>query len=362
MKQSAWKTEFEASLAGRGSVAELERWYAQMTSNGYAFSCSSGTMGLYFALRAAGVGVGDEVIVPAFDWFAAAAAVLHCGAVPRFANVGLRTYTVSPASVKLCATERTRAVIATHLFGHPCDMPALRRWCDSQGLILIEDGSHALGAICGGRVVGAWGDMACFSLGIGKPVSAGEGGMVVTSSDVLYDRLLALGAHPTRQVYSGVELNPFCLRAPLHPHGAKLALQNSVGFTARLQARQVALKEWNTRLAALELPIHLVHVQREATHAVYAYCPRVLHSHLREAVLEQLNRMGIAACAGSPAFYIPGALNRALNQGYWHDHPAVERLQQICRVKARNAKVLERTLITVDLALSTDEQVYTNSQ
>lgn len=336
----------EAGIAGRGPIATLEETFATWLGVPWAVSVSSGTLALYFSLRAVGVRPGDEVILPAFDWFAATAAVLHCGAIPRFADVELDTYTLSPRALACSLTERTRAVIATHLFGNPCDLPALRRWCDRQGIPLIEDASQAMGAECSGRKVGAWGDLACFSLTVGKPLTTGEGGIILTPHEALYERLLALCAHPLRQQYAGLEPNPFSLRAPLNPLGVERFLEAWKTFPQRLQERQLALQRLNAFIEASGLPLFPVQVQRESTHAAYRLCPRVIEGSSREEVVEALQAQGWLAGEGSPAHDLPHALRRALQAGHWRHHP--QALERASRSRCPNARRLERTLITLE--------------
>jgi perosamine synthetase len=343
------RREWEACLAGRGAIESLERTVAEALGVPWAVSVASGTLALYFALRAAGVRAGDEVILPAFDWFAATAAVLHCDAVPCYADVSRATYTLSPHAVARCRTARTRAVIATHLFGNPCDMPALRRWCDRHQIALIEDLSQAMGATCAGRPVGAWGDLACLSLTFSKPLTSGEGGLILTPHAHLYERLLTLCAHPLRQYYAGLEPDPFSLRAPLNPLGVELFRKSWAQLPIQLQQRQRALQEWNARLAQIGVPLLPVQVQRNATHALLYYCPLVPPGHSPAQVVATLQSHGILARVGSPAHYLPLALRRALQAGHWRHHPDVANLFHASRARCPNARQLASNLLTVDI-------------
>lgn len=342
------RARLEAGAAGRGDIAQLEETFARWLGVPWAVSVSSGTLALYFALRAVGVRPGDEVIVPAFDWFAATAAVLHCGAIPRFADVELTTYTLSPHAVARCRTESTRAVIATHLFGNPCDLPVLRRWCDCHQIALIEDASQAAGAECAGKKVGSWGDLACFSLTFSKPLNAGEGGIIVTAHEELYARLLALCTHPLRQLYAGIEPNPFCLRAPLNPLGVERFLQAWQAFPQTLRQQQAALHQLNTFIESGSLPLLPVYTQHHCTHAGYRLCPRMWQEQAIEAIKDELETAGWLVWTGSPAHYLPRALHNALQTGVWDTHPHQHALQRAAQACCPNARRLQRTLITVE--------------
>lgn len=150
---------------------------------------NSGTTALQLGMRAARIGRGDEVIIPSFAAPAVATAVALTGATPIFADIDPHTYGLDPRSVRSRVTPRTVAIVAVHLFGHPADMPALRRIADQQGLILVEDAAHAHGAGIAGRPVGSFGTLAAFSFGPSANLTTGEGGMVGTHISDLHARL-----------------------------------------------------------------------------------------------------------------------------------------------------------------------------
>ncbi|MCS6918690.1 MAG: DegT/DnrJ/EryC1/StrS family aminotransferase, partial [Fimbriimonadales bacterium] len=339
---------FEASAAGRGAVAELEQTLADAVGVPYALATASGTLALYFALRAVGVRVGDIVVVPAYDWYAATAAVLHSGAIPYFVDVQLDSATLSPHALRRVRPAGVRAVIVTHLFGNPADLPALRRWCDQHGIALIEDLSHALGATCAGKPVGAWGDLACLSLTFSKPVHAGEGGVILTRSEALYDRLLALCAHPLRQSYAGLEPNPYALRAPLNPLGFEVFLSCWEAFPQYRATRQRLLWQLTCWAKACDLGVVPLRPARpDATATGYRLCLRLRKPHLQKQVLHALEASGWQAGAVSGAFEQPSALRRALQAGYWQEHPCVEALHRAAQTRCPNARTLHRELICV---------------
>lgn len=139
---------------------------------------NSGTSGLHLGLLASGVGPGDEVIVPSFTFAATANSVAITGATPVFADIALDDYTLDPGAVEAAITERTKAIMPVHLYGHPAKMHALREVADRHGLQLFEDAAQAHGASLAGVPVGAFGTFAMFSLYPTKNMTSGEGGMV----------------------------------------------------------------------------------------------------------------------------------------------------------------------------------------
>lgn len=173
-----------SGMIAQGPVtAAFEDEFAAYCGVPHAVAVSNGTTALHAALLAAGVGPGDEVVVPAFTFFATASSVSMCGAVPVFADVDPATATIDPADILTKVTEKTKAVIAVHLYGQPCDAAAVKKICDEKDLIFIEDAAQAHGAEYHGTRTGALGDLACFSFYATKNMATGEGGMVTTASD-----------------------------------------------------------------------------------------------------------------------------------------------------------------------------------
>lgn len=163
-------------------VQEFERAFADLHEVPYALSCANGTVALEVALRAVGVGPGDEVIVPPLTFVASAAAVLLCEAAPVFADIDPHTLNLSPAAAEAAITPRTRAIVVVHFGGHPAEMDAFREIARRHALALVEDAAHAHGARWRGTPVGGWGDVGTFSFQAFKLMTAGEGGIIVTRS------------------------------------------------------------------------------------------------------------------------------------------------------------------------------------
>ena len=166
-------------------VATFEREFAEYHQAGHAICLTNGTLAIAAALRAAGVGLGDEVIVPPYTFIATASAALFVGAVPVFADVDPDTHLLDPAAAEAAITERTKAVIVVHLAGRPADLDAFTALGERRGLAIIEDAAQAHGAAYKGRKVGAIGDLGTFSFQSSKNITAGEGGAVVTDDDRL---------------------------------------------------------------------------------------------------------------------------------------------------------------------------------
>jgi dTDP-4-amino-4,6-dideoxygalactose transaminase len=177
---------------------DFERALGEYVGTPHAVTVSSGTAALHLALLAAGVGPGDEVIVPAFTFVASASAARYAGAEPVLCDVvSPRRFNIDPEDVARRITPRTKAVVAVHFCGYPADLQALRELCDEHGLALIEDCAQAIGASANGngRQVGTVGDLGAFSFFSKKQLCVGEGGMVTTSSEEHAERVRLLRSH-----------------------------------------------------------------------------------------------------------------------------------------------------------------------
>jgi len=182
--------------------AALEKEIAALVGVPHAVACNSGTDALHLALRAAGIGPGDEVVTPAFTFIATAEAIAYVGAKPAFADVDGATFNMSAATLEKALTPRTRAVIVVHLFGQCADMPPLSDLCKRRGLVLVEDCAQAIGADWAGTQAGAWGDFGCYSFYPTKNLGAyGDAGLV-TTREAKHDAMLRmLRHHGSRQTY-----------------------------------------------------------------------------------------------------------------------------------------------------------------
>ena len=176
-------------------IAEFEQTVADYVGAKYAVAISNGTSALHAACFAAGIEPGDEVITTPLTFAASANCVLYCGGTPVFADVDPKTYNIDPEDIQRKITDRTKAIIAVHLAGQPCDMDAIHSIAREHGLIVIDDGAHALGSVYKGKKVGSMSDMTTFSFHPVKPITTGEGGMIVTDNEDFYKKMLLFRSH-----------------------------------------------------------------------------------------------------------------------------------------------------------------------
>ncbi|MBT0653022.1 DegT/DnrJ/EryC1/StrS family aminotransferase [Geomobilimonas luticola] len=171
-------------------ITEFEDEFATYTGTRYASSVCNGTVALHLALVALGIGPGDEVIVPTLTYISSVNAIAYTGATPVFVDSLESTWQMDPDDVSRKISPNTRAIMVVHLYGHPCDMDPLVSIAKEHGLFMIEDCAEAFGSFYKGRHVGSFGDIATYSFYGNKTITTGEGGMVVTNDETLYDRVV----------------------------------------------------------------------------------------------------------------------------------------------------------------------------
>jgi dTDP-4-amino-4,6-dideoxygalactose transaminase len=257
--QSGWLTMGPRTQA-------FEAAFGEHVGAEHAVAVSSGTAALHLAMLAAGVGPGDEVIVPALTFVATAAAVRYTGATPVLCDIkGSHDLTVDPDSVRACLTPRTRAVVAVHLMGYPADVLTLRELCDERGLRLVEDVAQAVGAQVGDRQVGTVGDLGCFSFFSKKQLCVGEGGMVLTDDVELAAVVRRLRAHGLtsatwerhRGYAEGYDVVDFGFNYRLDEPRAALGLSRLPRLRDDIAARRRNVMRYREKLASqpeIELP------------------------------------------------------------------------------------------------------------
>jgi perosamine synthetase len=242
----------------------LERFEAEFSRRlgvGHTVATSSGTTALHLVLAAAGIGPGDEVIVPALTYVATANAVTYCGARVVLVDVLADTWCLDPDLVEASIGPRTRAVIAVDLYGHPADYEQLAKICAARGLLLIADAAESLGASVADRPVGTLADATMFSFYGNKVLTAGEGGCVTTSDAALADRLRLLrnqGMDPERRYYF-----------PVIGYNYRLTNLAAALLCAQLDRMDVLLdrREWIVQRYERELAaVPQLHAQPQAPH------------------------------------------------------------------------------------------------
>lgn len=269
-------------------VVKFEESVASYLGVKHAIGLASGTDALVIALRALNIGEGDEVIIPAYTFFATAGTVISVGAKPVIVDVDPQSYQIDVSKIETAITSKTKALIPVHLYGHPSEMNPILEIANKHGLIVIEDNAQGYGAEYLGKKTGSLGDIGCLSFFPTKNLGAyGDGGMVVTNDDALAEQMRMLRAHGWKKKY----------------------YSEMVGYNSRLDALQAAilqakfphLDEWNNKRRELSkryneylAPLGVVTpVEREwAKHVYHLY---IIRSEKRDELQAFLKQKGIAS-------------------------------------------------------------------
>lgn len=240
----------------------------RLTPGAHAVAVNSGTSALHLGLLAAGVGAGDEVIVPSFTFAATGNSVALAGATPVFADIELATFNLDSKSVEAAITSKTKAIMPVHLYGHPAPMRELTALAEKHGLLLLEDAAQAHGATLDGAPVGTFGAFAAFSLYPTKNMTSGEGGMVTTRDDEVARRTRLLRNQGMEVQYQN-ELIGFNARmTDLHAAIGRVQLGKVGAWT---ETRQANARFLDQHLEGVITPV----VAEGATHVYHQYTIRV---------------------------------------------------------------------------------------
>jgi len=192
----AVKRVLESGMLAEGKVAhEFEKQFSEYTGTKYATVTSNGTTALTTALEAMGIQPGDEVITSPFTFIASANSIAILGGIPVFVDIKPDTYNIDPNLIEAAITKKTRAIMPVHIFGMPSDMKRIMEIAENHDLLVIEDACQAHGAEIDGKHVGSIGHVGCFSFYATKNILTGEGGMITTDDEELYDKMLMIKNH-----------------------------------------------------------------------------------------------------------------------------------------------------------------------
>ncbi|WP_075900019.1 DegT/DnrJ/EryC1/StrS family aminotransferase [Moorena bouillonii] len=213
-------------------VYQFEREFEKFTGAKHCLALNSGTSALLAALAALGIGPGDEVIVPGYTFIASIASVAYSRGIPILAEID-ESLTIDPDDVERKITHRTKAIMAVHMLGKPCNMTRLKEIANRHNLYLVEDVAQACGASYKGKKLGTIGDVGAFSLNVFKVITSGEGGMLITNNTNTYERAFAFHDHGSQPFRLGLAGEGNLL-------GLNLRMNELVGAVALAQVRKLA--------------------------------------------------------------------------------------------------------------------------
>ncbi|MFN4285594.1 MAG: DegT/DnrJ/EryC1/StrS family aminotransferase [Lacibacter sp.] len=320
----AFDTVFDAGWYILGKqLAAFEQEYAAFNQVQHASGISNGLDALHIALKAVGVGAGDEVIIPAHTFMATALAVSYTGATPVLVEPDMRTYNIDTTKIESAITSRTKAIMPVHLYGQACDMEAIKQIADKHQLFIIEDNAQAHGASWQGKITGSWGHINATSFYPGKNLGAlGDAGAVTTNDAELAKKTALLRNYGSAEKYKHEvmgfnqrmdELQAAFLRVKLRYLPAWTKLRQSIAAQYDAELRGVG-------------DVITPYVAPGATHVYHLY---VIRTRQRNALQQYLQQQGIGTLIHYP---IPVHLQEAYRHlGYGRgDFPGAEELADTC--------------------------------
>lgn len=272
-------------LAQGPEVAAFETEFADLVDGMHCVALNSGTSALHMSLLAAGIGPGDEVIVPSFTFAATANSVALTGATPVFVDIELDYFNAAPAAIEAAITPRTKAIMPVHLYGHPADLVAISTMAHKHDLLLLEDAAQAHMASVNGIPVGAWGIAGSFSFYPTKNMTSGEGGMVSTPSTEIARAIRVLRNQGMEQRYQNEVVGFNTRMTDIHAAIGRVQLTKLAGWTKTRQENAAFLNE---NISGVVTP----KTAPGAVHVFHQYTIRVVDQD-RDKFAEELSKRGI---------------------------------------------------------------------
>lgn len=325
-------------------VQKFEREYAAWLGVRHVIGCANGTDSLEILLKAANIGPGDEVIVPAVSWIATSEAVTNIGAMPVFADITPGEYTLSPDAARAAVTPRTKAIIPVHLYGRPADMDPIMALAREKKLLVIEDCAQAHGARYKGRKVGTIGDAGSFSFFPGKNLGAyGDAGGMVTNNDQLAEVARMISQHGQSTAkhdhkiegrnsrLDGLQAAILSVKLPHLDEWTRLRQQHAAHYTKLLEGSGLPLQ---SRAGEIDHVYHLFVVQVDD----------------RERVMEAMKRAGVGTAIQYPRM-LPILTAYAARGHKAADFPHANRLADRCLSIPMYPELTEELMVRVITAL-----------
>lgn len=275
-------------------VKNLETAVSAYCGKRFGVAVASGTDALILALKAAGIGPGDEVIVPSFTFIATADSVSLLGATPVFADIEPGTFCLYPKAVERKLTSRTKAIIPVHLYGQAADMDPILELAAKNDLLVIEDNAQAIGSTYKGRKTGSMGHISCLSFFPSKNLGCyGDGGMVVTDSEEWANRLKSLRAHGTTKKYFSVEQGWNSRLDEIQAAILRVKFRHLDSWNAQRRSRASLYRKLLQNVPGVQLPV----IAPNREHVFHQYTVRVPN---RESVQKGLSDAGVASTVYYP--------------------------------------------------------------
>lgn len=284
-------------------VEKFEKAFSDYVKSTHALTVANGTAALHLALLSVGVESGDEVILPSFTFVASSNCALYVGAKPVFVDINPCTFNIDPQKIEKATSPRTKAIIVVHYGGQPADMDPILRIAEKHGLHVIEDAAEAHGATYRNRMAGSIGSVGCFSFYPNKNMTTGEGGMVVTNSRQIAEKIRLLRSHGQDSRYHHIMIGYNYRMTDIQ---AALGLAQLRKLDLIVRKKQKAAKYYDQMLSKEE-DIQTPYVIEDATHTYMFYTVKFPNETVRNRVMRHLNMKRVETRIAFPPVHLQPA-------------------------------------------------------
>lgn len=307
-------------------VKRFEMAFSRYIKTKYGASTNSGTAALHVAMAALGIGKNDEVIVPALTIASCYFAVWYVGATVVPVDIDPETYTLNPDLIEKSITKNTKAIMAVHLYGHPCDMDEIVRIAKKHHLFIIEDAAEAHGAEYKGRRVGSFGDVSIFSFYANKIVTCGEGGMILTNSHSIYERIVRLKnlyhSKKIRFVHDGIGYN-----YQMSNVQAAIGLASLSHINESIQKKRLLAQTYGAQLG--DVPGIVLPIEKPWAKSVYwMYAIRIKRKEYGKSKTELMKILGERGIQTRSFFFSPKTAFKGMGLFQDRNFPVAERVEK----------------------------------
>lgn len=286
-------------------IREFEIKFARKIGVKYACAVSSGTAGLHLALIAAGLGAGDEIITTPFSFVASANSILYVGAKPVFVDIDPLTYNIDPAKIKEKITKRTRAILVVHIFGQPCEMNQIMKLAKKYKLQIIEDACESIAASYKGRLAGTFGRAGVFAFYPNKQMTTGEGGMIVTNNQKIYEICQSLKNQGRAKNDQWLKHKYLGYNYRLDEMSCALGISQLAKLDFMIKERRKIAGWYNKFLAPSGDLIQAPATAPDNTHTWFVYVVKIKDIKInRNLLIKKLKNIGISAKTYLPSIHL----------------------------------------------------------
>jgi len=270
-------------LACGPRTKEFEEKFAKYVGTKYALATTSGTTALHLGLLSLGIKENDEVIIPSFSFIASVNSILFCNATPIFCDVDSKTFNIDPKKIEGLITPKTKAIMPVHLYGMPANIKQIQKIADDHNILVIGDAAQAHGAVIDGKMVGSFGNLECFSFYPTKNMTTGEGGMITTNDNELFEIANSIRNHGREKTKWGYEHERIGYNYRMTDISAAIGLEQLKKLPDFLEKRRKNAKFYDGNLENVEIP----HILEGAKHAYHQY---TIICNNREKLLEEFKK------------------------------------------------------------------------